>query len=435
MENGWERRPAGTLRPYDPLSSLRFARSEGPYLWDTDGKKYLDLVCGYSACNLGHSHPILIQALQRGAEEQTWAYGGESPSRHELEASLVSHVERERRVLLNRSQDADYKESLKVWLGVSGARAIETAWKIAMQHRPPGIACMDIAYHGRSLATACISDTRRVAESPMPIARLPFPRHLRGGCPGAHCSECEQALQSAERLLGQQSDRIGTLILEPAIGARGYYFASPSYFQRLTSIARSLSMLVISDEIQMGLRRMGAMVSAMAQGWEPDLTVFGKSLGGGILPITAVVGRAHWLDGLPVGIESETFAGYPLACRVALATLGLLGQENLQLQVERNGEGFRRGLVEGFRSSGSTSELHPVVDGVGLASVVSLEHLGEAGVHLARRWTEALGQRGILVHLTGVHRSRLALIPPLNVDSAVLDQAVESLLETYQVIT
>ncbi len=435
MEYGWERRPLGTLRPYDPLSGLRFVRSEGPYLWDTDGKKYLDFVCGYSACNLGHANPVLIQALQRGAEEQTWAYGGESPQRSQLESALASHVERERRGLHIGSQLNSDRDSLKVWLGVSGARAIETAWKIAMQHRPPGIACMDIAYHGRSLATACISDTRRAVESTLPIVRLPFPKHLKNPCIGSSCSECEEALQAAERLLGQQAEHIGAVILEPAIGARGYYFASPTYFQRLVTFAKSLSMLVISDEIQMGLRRMGAMVSSIAQGWEPDLTVFGKSMGGGILPITAVVGRSQWMDELPVGIESETFAGYPLACQVALATLGLLSQENLQPQVERNGERFRKGLFEGFRALGSLGNKHPVVDGVGLASVVSLEHLGESGGHLARRWTEALGQRGILVHLTGVHRSRLALIPPLTIAPAELEQALESLLKTYRVIT
>lgn len=435
MENGWERRPLGTLRPYDPLSALRFVRSEGPFLWDTDGKKYLDLVCGYSACNLGHSHPLLIQTLQKAAQQQTWAYGGESPQRSELESFIAKHVERERRGLPTDSQLDSGRESMKVWLGVSGARAIETAWKIAMRHRPPGIACMDIAYHGRSLATACISDTRRSVESPVPIVRLPFPKHLAGPCVGLACSECNEALLGAERLLEKQSERLGAVILEPAIGARGYYFACPGYFQRLVSIARSSSMLVISDEIQMGLRRTGPMVSSLSQGWEADLIVFGKSLGGGILPITAVIGSAQWMDGLPVGIESETFAGYPLACQIALTTLSLLGEENLQSQVERNGERFRRGLVEGFQASGSAKVFRPVVDGVGLATVVSLEHLGESGGHLARRWTEALCERGILVHLTGVHRSRLALIPPLNIASAELEQAMKCLLETYQVIT
>ncbi len=435
MENGWERRPLGTLRPYDPLSALRFVRSEGSYLWDTDGKKYVDFVCGYSACNLGHAHPLLIQTLQKAVQQQTWAYGGESQMRCELESALANHVESELRALHVGSPLDSHQELLKVWLGVSGARAVETAWKIAMQHRPPGIACMDIAYHGRSLATASISDTLRAVESPVPIVRLPFPKHLKGPCIGESCSECNDALLGAERLLDQQSKRLGAVILEPAIGARGYYFASPAYFQRLVSIARSLSMLVISDEIQMGLRRTGPMVSSLAQGWEADLMVFGKSLGGGILPITAVVGPAEWMDGLPVGIESETFAGYPLACQIASATLGLLSEENLQSQIERKGERFRRGLIEGFRGSSSARDIQPVVDGVGLANVVSLEHLGESGVQLARRWTKALCERGILVHLTGVHRTRLALIPPLNIASAELEQAMKCLLETYQEIT
>jgi 4-aminobutyrate aminotransferase/(S)-3-amino-2-methylpropionate transaminase len=432
MKPNWNRRPVGTLRAYDPLSEMQFVRSEGAYLWDSEGKPYIDLVCGYSACNLGHRHPRLLEALGRAASELSWAYGGESPIRVELEESIASFVERE---LVKAHQTRAGQGSLKVWLGVSGARAIETAWKIAQTHRPGGIACMDIAYHGRSMTTAWISDSRRVGSSPGIITRLPFPKHLQGTCSGENCSECEQALAASEEILGRHEGKLGTLILEPAIGARGYYFASAVFYRRLVALARKLSMLVISDEIQMGLRRMGSMVSSLAQGWEADLWVFGKSLGGGMMPLSAVVGASHLIDGLPPGFESETFAGYPLVCPVAIEALRLLSDENLGVQVEQNGERLRKSLHAMLPRSELTPMSHSmavVVDGVGLATSLSLEHLEGLGTELARDWAQELGNQGVLVHLTGLQRSRLALIPPLTIDAALLDEVAARISRAYE---
>jgi 4-aminobutyrate aminotransferase-like enzyme len=444
MKPNWKRRPVGTLRAYDPLSEMQFARSEGAYLWDSEGKQYIDLVCGYSACNLGHRHPRLLEALGRAASELSWAYGGESPIRAELEESIASFVERE---LFKVQQTGVGQGSLKVWLGVSGARAIETAWKITQTRRPGGIACMDIAYHGRSMSTAWISDSRRVGSSPGIITRLPFPKHLQGTCSGENCGECEQALAASEEILDSHQGKLGTLILEPAIGARGYYFASPVFYRRLVAVARKLSMLVISDEIQMGLRRIGSMVSSLAQGWEADLWVFGKSLGGGMMPLSAVVGASHLIDGLPPGFESETFAGYPLVCPVAIEALRLLSDENLGLQVEQKGERLRKSLhamlprselllaPEWFPRPELTPMSHRmavVVDGVGLATSLSLEHLEGPGTELAKAWAQELGNQGVLVHLTGLQRSRLALIPPLTIDAALLDEVAARISRAYE---
>lgn len=450
MKPNWNRRPVGTLRAYDPLSELQFVRSEGAYLWDAEGKPYIDLVCGYSACNLGHRHPRLLEALGRAASELSWAYGAESPIRAELEESIGSFVERE---LSNGQQTRVGQGSLKVWLGVSGARGIETAWKIAQVRRPGGIACMDIAYHGRSMSTAWISDSRRVGSSPGIVTRLPFPKHLQGNCSGENCAECEQALKASEEILGSHAGAVGTLILEPAIGARGYYFASPVFYRRLVSVARKLSMLVISDEIQMGLRRMGSMVSSLSQGWEADLWVFGKSLGGGMMPLSAVVGASHLIDCLPTGFESETFAGYPLVCPVAIEALRLLSDENLGLEVEQKGARLRRALnamlprpailpdpellpsPELLPKTNLPPMSHPktvVVDGVGLATSLSLEHHEGLGTELAKAWAQELGNQGVLVHLTGLQRSRLALIPPLTIDDALLDEVAEKISRAYE---
>jgi 4-aminobutyrate aminotransferase-like enzyme len=206
-------------------------------------------------------------------------------------------------------------------------------------------------------------------------------------------------------------------------------------------------MLVISDEIQMGLRRMGGMVSSLSQGWEADLWVFGKSLGGGMMPLSAVVGASHLIDCLPPGFESETFAGYPLVCPVAIEALRLLSDENLGLEVEQKGARLRRALhamlprpailpsPELLPKTNLPPMSHPktvVVDGVGLATSLSLEHHEGHGTELAKAWAQELGNQGVLVHLTGLQRSRLALIPPLTIEDALLDEVAEKISRAYE---
>jgi hypothetical protein len=124
------RRPRGSHRSYDPLSHLVFLRSQGEYVWDEQGRKYLDLICGYSACNLGHAHPRLTAAVCEQISEQTWAHGGQSQLRSRLEETLGSLWDQ------NTPPGRKPHRYSKVWLTVSGARAIEIAWKLAYAKRP-----------------------------------------------------------------------------------------------------------------------------------------------------------------------------------------------------------------------------------------------------------------------------------------------------------
>ena len=192
--------------------------------------------------------------------------------------------------------------------------------------------------------------------------------------------------------------------------------------QQLVALARSYDLAIVSDEIQMGLRRTGPMFLSKGQAWEPDLLVLGKSLGGGILPIAAVVGPDDWIDGIGPGIESETFAAYPMACRVALETLEILQTPNLQSDIERNGEFFRSLL--------RTHLPEPLVTlGSGLACCVSFENLANSGSELAFQVVKKLADQGVLVHLTGPKRNRIAAIPSLLIQKSTLEMAARSILQ------
>lgn len=451
------RRPLGSHRNYDPLSELIFTRSEGEFVWDDRGNKYLDLICGYSACNLGHAHPSITAAACQQLTSLTWAHGGESHERLRLEESLATLWDSK------SIEDSQSTRHTKVWLTLSGARAIEIAWKLAYAKHPGTAIGFDLAYHGRSLATAYLSDTQRseaIGPSVMPrgATTIPFPRHPKGVCgpilvkpenrhENRHatakactekacnggtkqaelCAECLASLDQAQRVFDRSHSHGSILFIEPAIGARGYYFAPAAYMQRLVELARNHGFAIICDEIQMGLRRTGPMFMCQAQGWEPDLLVLGKSLGGGIVPIAAVLGSHEWIDAIPPGIESETFAAYPLACRIAQETLEILEQGNLAGEIERKGELFRTLLRTSLPQN-------IVIHGVGLASCVSLENLPNQGVSAAVDLVRRLAKQGVLVHLTGPKRNRIATIPSLLIGQASIELAAKEIIKAFEAV-
>lgn len=437
MESAHSCRPVGTFRSYDPLDGLVFAKGEGHTLWDTNGKSYLDFISGYSTSNLGHSHPELVQAVVSQLNELTFCTNANTLVRQELERSLAD--------LWRKSKQSPAVDAFaKVWLCSSGARAVEVAWKLAYANRPGILMRFDLAYHGRSLATAHISDTRasdalrtqlgvkgrQPQQEAMGIAPLagviPFP--CCGTSGKEACQRCEVSLASARLWLESHAHETSAMIVEPVIGSRGYYLACGDFHRRLANVLREFQIQIISDEIQMGLGRLGKMLVSHDDGWDADFTVLGKSLGGGILSMAAVVGQANTMDALLEGIESETFAANPLGCRVALESLRLLNDERLLRDVVVLGESFRDWLRGGLPE-------FLKVDGLGLATVIDLAGVPkEVGIasKVAFDWVCQMKECGMLTHLTGARRDRIALIPPLVIDGASLESAAKIVMDFWK---
>ena len=291
----------------------------------------------------------------------------------------------------------------------------------------------DLSYHGRSLATAHLSDTctseallHQIGNHQQSQSDGVIPYPLCGSLCHGECPDCNASIAVAKNWLEQGSEQTSAMLLEPAIGARGYYFASSGYYRRLVQLVRSYNVQIISDEVQMGLGRLGSMIASIADRWIPDLIVLGKSLGGGITPISAVIGTSERMDRLPQGIESETFAANPLACKVALEVISVLNDESFMASIVGRGDRFRKSLAREL-PEGTT------VDGRGLATVIDLSRLsavkgeGTSAIQVAWDWVCHAREKGLLVHLTGVRRDRIAIIPSLTVDEAVLWSAVEIL--------
>jgi 4-aminobutyrate aminotransferase / (S)-3-amino-2-methylpropionate transaminase / 5-aminovalerate transaminase len=450
--------PRGLQRPHDPAYQLEFVRGEGCCLWDSSGKKYLDFVSGYSSLSFGHSHPRLVAAAKEQLDKLVHLVGWNHPWRTELADRL--------------SEIAPVQQRAQTWISTTGGRAVEIAWKIAYAYRPGVIVSFDYAYHGRSIATSQITSTDRV-DIPLPqsiesvspsnqqstsLPILPYPPCE--ACPfDLDRSSCAaECFDDSEAWLRLNADKISAVIVEPALGARGYYFAADTFFHRLRKVTHDAGILLIDDEIQMGLGRLGALFAATAQGWEPDLIVLGKSLGGGLLNVSAVIGNERFMDRLPPGVESETFAADPLVCRVAIEVLDLFHEE-IESQLSVVSSALKTGIHRLHEELSNRFPSHSLkVDSHGCAAVIQVlpnssemalalggapndspsdrtkpeaSAYGSGTSSIAHEWTQRALEAGLLVHWSGKHRDRLVLIPPLTAISETIAQAIETLIATY----
>jgi len=433
--------PRGTHRPEDPAYQVEFIRGEGCYLWDSYGKQYLDFVAGYSSLSFGHSHPRLVAAAKSQLDTLVHLVGWRHPWRSQL-ADRLAEV-------------APIRSPGRVWISTTGARAIEIAWKIAYANKPGMIVSFDYGFHGRSIATSQITQTEKldirlpqafasVAGRPQSISSLPVLAYPTcEDCPlGLSRFSCAaECFDESEAWLRTHQQAISAVVVEPALGARGYYFAANGFFHRLRNLTRELGILLIDDEIQMGLGRLGSLFAASQQGWEPDLVVLGKSLGGGLLNISAVIGPDGLMNKLGPGIESETFAADPLACRVAIEALDLF-HEDVEPSLGNLSEALRSEIHRLQNEVGHRFAKHRLrVESMGCAAIVqiipdnsrhgTISNSPEATpASIALAWAGRALHAGLLVHWSGKNRDRLVLIPPLISEPKLIHKAIDILIST-----
>ena len=277
--------PAGSGRQHDPCFGAVFVRGQGARLIDAEGNTWIDLTCGFSATNFGHCHPRLIRAMARQAAELGHVTGDPHPRRIELAEALVSRFH------------GIPGQQLKAIFTTSGARAVEAAWKIASSHRPGKLIALAPSLHGRSIATSLLSSTKQTDLSQSLESRIllrsaeSYPYCVR--CPlGKEFPSCDTACaDDLLALIRQESSTISAVLVEPALTARGYVFPPAEWFQRLRKVTKESSVTLIADEIQTGMGRCGGLLLSHEQGWQADLTLLGKSLGGGLTSIACVIGR------------------------------------------------------------------------------------------------------------------------------------------------
>ena len=378
---------------YHPLPVV-LSRGKGVFVWDENGKKYLDMMSAYSAVSHGHANPRLVEIVKRQAEKLT----------------IVSR--------------AFYTDQLGEFLKLAceltgqdmalpmntGAEAVETAIKAARKwgyevkgiekDKAEIIACTG-NFHGRTTMIIAMSD-----EPQYQFGFGPFPagfKLVRFG--------------DAEALEKQITPQTAAFLVEPIQGEGGIVIPPEGYLKNCQDICRKHNVLLIADEIQTGLGRTGSMLACDHENVVPDGLILGKALGGGILPVSMFLSKREVMEVFTPGDHGSTFGGNPLASAVGLEALKILVEEKLPERSKEMGD-YLVGQLHGLNS--------PLISDIrGRGLFVGIEI--DPALCSAREICEALMHRGLLSKET--HETVLRLAPPLVINREEIDWAVEQISE------
>src|SRR5215469_2276818 len=375
---------------YHPLPVIA-ATASGAWVTDVNGRRYFDMLAGYSALNFGHLHPRLVAAAQRQLERVTLVSRAFDHDQFgPFCAELAALCEMEMVLPMN-----------------TGAEAVETGIKVARKWAyetrgiPAGeavIVVFDGNFHGRT--------TTIVSFSSDPDARDGFGPYTPG-----FVSVPFGDLPALEETFRAHAGRIAAVLIEPIQGEAGVVVPPPGFLAGVRALCTSAGALMIADEIQSGLGRTGFTFACAAEGVVPDAYLLGKALGGGIVPVSAMVSSWPVLGVLHPGQHGSTFGGNPLACAVAREVVAMLRTGQYQARARALGAVMHSRLAE-LPSSAVSS-----VRGRGLWA--GLEFTSLPG----REVCERLAARGVLAKET--HGNVIRLAPPLIIGEADLDWGLD----------
>lgn len=380
---------------YHPLNVV-ITKGSGEWVWDIDGKRYLDMLSAYSAVNQGHCHPKMQQTLLDQAQKVTLS----SRAFHNDQMGpwlkqLTSMCEMDKALPMN-----------------TGAEAVETAIKVARKwgylvkkvsrHQAEIIVC-DHNFHGRT--------TTIVSFSSEPQYKDDFGPYCGGfrSIPYGDTDALEKAITP---------NTVGFLF-EPIQGEAGIIVPPVGYLEKVSEICKKHNVLCIADEIQTGLGRSGKLFAHQYENCKPDLIILGKALGGAYYPISAVVGYNAVFDLLKPGDHGSTFGGNSMACALSQTALNIIIDEKLPERAYQLGMKFRDGL------SILPKKVVKDVRGKGLLNAIEIHP--EAGK--GRFYSELLQERGILAKETHDYTIRFA--PPLVMTDDSLRIAMDTILEVF----
>ncbi len=357
-------------------------RGEGCYVWDLEGKRYLDLVAGIAVNSLGHCHPAVTKAIQEQCTKL-------------LHCSNLYWIENQvalAKLLVEKSGLG------KAFFCNSGAEANEAAIKLARKWgkgEKYHIITMVNSFHGRTLGALAAT-----AQEKYQKAFRPLPE----GFSAVELGDLE-ALEQAIR------PETCAVMLEPIQGESGIHVPTQEYMQGVQALCRKHGILLILDEVQTGIGRTGKAFAFQNFGLEPDIISLAKAIGNGV-PMGAIVAKTEVADCFQPGDHATTFGGTPIATAAGLAACGILLQEDFLAQVKETGEYFRaqlRGIGE--RHPGLITE----VRGMGL--MIGCELTGSA-----KAVTAELLNQGVLVNSIGEHVLRF--VPPLIITKEQIDEFI-----------
>jgi len=381
---------------YHPLDVV-INRGEGVWVYDVEGKKYLDCLSAYSALNQGHVHPAILKAMVEQAQKVT----------------LTSRAFRNDQLPLfykELSEMTGYEMSIPM---NSGAEAVETALKLArkwgyvvkgIERHKAEIIVANGNFHGRTISIISFSSEK-------------FYKNDFGAFTPGFINVNYGDAEAIEKAI---TPNTAAVMLEPIQGEGGVLIPPAGYLKKVAEICKKNNVLFVADEIQTGLGRTGKLFACDHEGVRPDMVIIGKALSGGFMPVSAVLADTPIMGLFQPGEHGSTFGGSPLACAVARAALKVIRDEHLVENSAKMGEYFMAQLRH--VDSPHVKEIR----GKGL--LIGVELKPEAGG--ARRFCEALMDRGILAKET--HDNVIRFAPPCIIDQKTIDWAMEKISEVLK---
>ncbi|KRN27780.1 4-aminobutyrate aminotransferase [Liquorilactobacillus mali] len=393
-------------------TKLGVTKGEGVYLTSEDGEQYLDFAAGVGVVNCGHNNPKVVAAVEKQLHELV--HGGHNvvyyPSYIELAEKLVKRVGK------------DYK----VYFSNSGAEANEGAVKLALSvTKRNGIIAFTSSFHGRTLLTAAMTASnaqyRKNYEGVLPpVYHVDFPDVYNSKL--SVDAEVERCIAQLESLFHSvlAPSQVACIVVEPVQGEGGYLPAPKIFLEKLRAICDEHGILLIFDEIQSGYGRTGHLFAKDYYGVQPDVLTSAKGIANGI-PLSAVIGKAEYMDQWEPGAHGGTFGGNPLACAAGNAVLDIM-DDNFLGNVRKKGAYFKEKLE-------LLADKYDVISSVrGLGLMIGMEfrdpQTNKPDTELvAKIREEALKEHLILLNC-GVFHNVIRFIPPLVVSSDIIDEAL-----------
>jgi len=409
-----EKYPFDHVSPvWSRYSDMVVSHGEGSYLFDTEGNKYLDFTTGIGVTNTGHCHPMVVKAIQDQAAKLI--HGQANIVMHQPMLGLIDRLKK----IVHPSLDGFFFSN-------SGAEAVEGAVKLArMATGRPNVIVFQGSFHGRTVGTMSLTTSKtiyRAGYQPlMPgVFVAPFPYAYRYGWDEEQASRW--CLDELELLLLSQTSphETAAILVEPVLGEGGYVVPPQSFIVGLREIADKHGILLIFDEIQSGFGRTGKWFAHDHFCVRPDIITVAKGLASG-MPISGVISRLELMEKWTPGSHGGTYGGNVVSAAAAVATFDAIEGENMVENAAEKGEHLIKALKEFQRS-------HPEIGDVrGLGLMIGIEYRdgeGKPSKKHAKAVTKKAFEKGLMLLTCGPWDNTIRLIPPLNISSIEVEEAL-----------
>jgi len=407
------------LYRYTPLV---IDRAQGSYLYTVEGRRYLDFASGIAVTNLGHGHPVVIEAAKAQLDKV-------------VHTSVVAHHQPAIQLAERIAALAPGKLE-KVFFANSGAEAVEGAIKLARYTTGrSALIAFQGAFHGRTYGalslTASKSYYRERYEPFLPgVYHVPYPYPYRNPTGPGDEATLEYVFNFIDEMLDTRvpPKNVAAFIVEPVLGEGGYVVPPSGFMPRLRKLCDEHGILLIADEVQSGYGRTGKMFACEHSGVVPDIMTLAKSIASG-LPLSAVVATSKLMDQWEPAAHGSTFGGNPVSCAAGIATLDVFKADGIIQNSASKGAELTRRLRDLQQRVPAIGE----VRGLGLMIGVELvKKDGTPDKELQKQIRKVCLDSGMVVLSCGAHDNVLRLVPPLNLSQAELDEGWEILNGAFQ---